>query len=147
MKDVSHPARRLAMVLCAVALGASLGACHGFDPEGDTPFDPPPAYREWWAKTQACSGLAADFDRVHWSVVDGYSFPCKSGECVGHWESNHHIWIAKRWLDDEMVVRHEMLHDLIDYPGHPNPPFGSECPLTWETWAGGAAGLRAGPID
>jgi hypothetical protein len=33
-----------------------------------------------------------------------------------------------------MVVRHEMLHDLMRRSGHPNPPFGSGCPLTWETW-------------
>jgi hypothetical protein len=42
---------------------------------------------------------------------------------------------------DEMVVRHEMLHELIGKPGHPNPPFGQGCPLTWATWNGGAAGL------
>jgi hypothetical protein len=40
-----------------------------------------------------------------------------------------------------MVVRHEMLHELIGKPGHPNPPFGQGCPLTWATWNGGAAGL------
>lgn len=37
---------------------------------------------------------------------------------------------------NEMVVRHEMLHDLIGRPGHPDPPFGSPCPLTWATWHG-----------
>jgi hypothetical protein len=35
-----------------------------------------------------------------------------------------------------MVVRHEMLHDLIGRSGHPNPPFGEGCPLTWATWNG-----------
>jgi hypothetical protein len=33
-----------------------------------------------------------------------------------------------------MVVRHEMLHDLMRRSGHPDPPFGNGCPLTWETW-------------
>jgi hypothetical protein len=33
-----------------------------------------------------------------------------------------------------MVVRHEMLHELMRRAGHPNPPFGNGCPLTWETW-------------
>jgi len=139
--------RGVRRVLAAALWMMALSACSSFDPEGDTPFTPPPEYRVWWNKTMACSGLKADFDRVHWSVVDGYSFPCKSGQCVGHWESSHHIWIAKDWLNDEMVVRHEMLHDLIDHAGHPNPPFGPECPLTWETWNGGAAGLRVGKLD
>jgi hypothetical protein len=36
-----------------------------------------------------------------------------------------------------MVVRHEMLHELMRRSGHPNPPFGHGCPLTWETWLTG----------
>ncbi len=35
-----------------------------------------------------------------------------------------------------MVVRHEMLHELLQRGGHPTPPFGSGCPLTWATWPG-----------
>ena len=134
-------------MLRAVAVVTVLGGCHSFDPAGDEPFEPPPVYREWWAKTQACSGKEANFDRITWMVVDGESFSCASGQCVGHWESSHQIWIAKEWLDNEMVVRHEMLHDLLDRSGHPNPPFGQDCPLTWETWKGGSAGLRLQQID
>jgi hypothetical protein len=43
---------------------------------------------------------------------------------------------------DEMVVRHEMLHDLIGMPGHPAPPFGKGCPLTWATWNRSATGAQ-----
>jgi hypothetical protein len=116
------------------------GGC-GFDPEGDQPISAPPIYREWWAKTQACSGLTGNFERVRWSVVEGPSFPCSSGECAGHWNSNHQIFLAGDWMMDEMVVRHEMLHDLIGRPGHPDPPFGVGCPLTWATWNNGGAKL------
>ncbi|HEY8256639.1 MAG TPA: hypothetical protein VIG08_03210 [Gemmatimonadales bacterium] len=94
----------------------------------------PDEYRAWWDKTQACSGLSADFDRIEWLVVPGHGFTCSSGLCAGHWESDHRIYIAADWLKNEMVVRHEMLHDLLGRPGHPNPPFGKGCPLTWETW-------------
>lgn len=125
----------------AVGLLVALTGC-GFDPEGDVPLDPPPVYREWWAKTEACSGRKGDFDRISWSVIEGYSFPCSSGECAGHWRTNHHIFLAGDWVMDEMVVRHEMLHDLLGRPGHPDPPFGVGCPLTWNTWQGGAAGLN-----
>jgi hypothetical protein len=38
-----------------------------------------------------------------------------------------------------MVVRHEMLHDLLGRAGHPDPPFGSPCTLTWATWQGDRA--------
>ena len=144
MEYVSRFAGRL---LVAGVCAATMMACNGFDPEEDTPFEPPAVYREWWNKTQGCSGRKADFDRIRWSVVEGYSFPCKSGQCVGHWESNHHIWIAREWLSNEMVIRHEMLHDLLAQSGHPNPPFGADCPLTWETWKGGSAGLKVARID
>jgi hypothetical protein len=123
---------RLRTVLVAAIL---LGGC-GFDVEGDQPFDPPAIYRSWWAKTEACSGLSGDYDRVRWEVVPGTGFECSSGQCAGHWQSDHRIWIAGEYLENEMVVRHEMLHDLIGHSGHPNPPFGQGCPLTWETWAG-----------
>jgi hypothetical protein len=116
----------------------------GFDPVGETPLDPPPVYREWWAKTQACSGLSGDFDRLRWSTIEGPSFSCSSGQCAGHWRSDHHIFLASEWSMDEMVVRHEMLHDLIGRPGHPAPPFGQGCPLTWETWNGGGSQLEVG---
>ena len=143
MNSVSRAASRgLWAALCAATLG-----CSAFEPEGDMPFEPPATYREWWNKTQACSGRAADFDRIRWSVIEGNSFPCKSGQCVGHWESSHHIWIAKEWVSNEMVVRHEMLHDLLDEGGHPNPPFGADCPLTWESWKGSVASPELPHID
>jgi hypothetical protein len=115
-----------------------LAAC-GFDPGDDSPMAPPPVYRDWWAKTEACSGLRGDFDRVEWSVVPGSSFPCSSGKCAGHWEPGHRIYLAESWTTNEMVVRHEMLHDLLNRGGHPDPPFGDPCPLTWATWHGDQA--------
>jgi hypothetical protein len=129
----------------AAGLLLALTGC-GFDPEGDRPLDPPPIYREWFAKTEACSGRTGDFDRLRWSVIDGHSFSCSSGECAGHWRTNHHIFLAGDWVMDEMVVRHEMLHDILDRTGHPDPPFGDGCPLTWASWNGGAAGLNVGRV-
>jgi hypothetical protein len=72
-------------------------------------------------------------------MVPGNSFPCKSGKCAGHWEPGHTIYLAEDWTTNEMVVRHEMLHDLLDRAGHPDPPFGNPCPLTWATWHGDQA--------
>ncbi len=114
-----------------------LAAC-GFDPGDESPMAPPAVYREWWGKTEACSGLTGDFGRVSWSVVVGPSFPCSSGRCAGHWEPGHRIYLAEGWAMNEMVVRHEILHELMNGGGHPNPPFGQGCPLTWETWPAGA---------
>jgi hypothetical protein len=116
-----------------VALAALLAAC-GFDPSGSQPWEPPAVYQEWWEKTEACSGLSGEFERVEWMIVPGRSFRCSAGDCVGHWDPGHKIFLASEWAGHEMVVRREMLHDLMRRSGHPSPPFGSGCPLTWDTW-------------
>jgi hypothetical protein len=120
---------------CRLATAAALlvTACN-FAPEGDAPMEAPSQYRVWFAATEACSGRAGNFDRIVWHVVEGESFECPSGRCVGRWNDNHHIYIASAYQYNELVVRHEMLHDLLGRPGHPNPPFGEGCPLTWESW-------------
>ena len=83
-----HRARSL-----LVAFAALTAAC-GFDPVGSQSWDPPAVYREWWDKTEACSGLSGNFDRVEWMIVPGESFPCASGDCVGHWDPGHKILLA-----------------------------------------------------
>ena len=122
-------------------LALVLTAACGFDPGDESPMTAPALYREWWAATEACSGLTGDFDRVRWLVVEGAGFPCSSGTCAGHWEPNHSIYLAGDYTSNEMVVRHEMLHDLLNRSGHPDPPFGNGCPLTWATWNGDGARL------
>jgi len=107
-----------------------------FEPDGAEPITVPAVFREWWAKTETCSGVTGDLERVRWSVVPGRDFECPTGRCVGRWEPGHHIYLAEGWSNHEMVVRHEMLHDLLGRSGHPNPPFGNACPLTWESWRG-----------
>jgi hypothetical protein len=123
--------------LVALALGIlSVASCSSFEPTGDHSMTPPAEYRVWFEKTQACSGLTGDFDRIKWYVVDGQDFDCPSGKCVGRWNDDHTIYVARAYSENEMVVRHEILHDLIGHPGHPDPPFGNPCPLTWATWHG-----------
>ena len=122
--------------LVASFLSLTLVLGCSFEPEGAIPLAAPPVYREWWARTEACSGLTADFDAIEWSIVPGSKFPCPNGTCVGRWEPGHRIYVAETWQHHEMVVRHEMLHDLLRRSGHPNPPFGRGCPLTWATWNG-----------
>jgi hypothetical protein len=119
-----------------VLIVCSLTGCNRFEPSEYAPLDPPAQYRAWWDSTEACSGLQGNFDRVHWFVVPGEDFECPTGRCSGRWEEPHTVYLAEGWMAHEMVVRHEMLHDLIGHPGHPDPPFGRGCQLTWSTWQG-----------
>lgn len=136
--------RRVVLLTLALMLFSGLAGCSRFEPEASARLDPPAEFQIWWSRTEQCSGLHASFARVQWYVVPGDSFSCPGGRCVGHWEDDHTIYISADWLDNEMVVRHEMLHDLLGRPGHPDPPFGKGCPLTWATWGGTGASLRIG---
>jgi hypothetical protein len=133
--------------LSAMGMILVLAGCQSFEPVGAVPFTPPPSYREWWTRTESCSDRRAQFDQLVWAAVPGSGFQCPSGTCVARWEPPHRIYIAEAYLNHEMVVRHEMLHDILGRPGHPNPPFGAGCPLTWESWYAGKTGRLQPTID
>lgn len=128
----------------AVVAVLTIGGC-GFEPTDAAPLLPPDLYRTWWARTEDCSGLQRDFADIHFYVVPGTEFDCPSGKCVGRWEPGNHIYIAESHSQDEMVVRHEMLHALIGEAGHPDPPFGRGCGLTYATWRPSASAM-ANPL-
>lgn len=96
-------------------------------------------YSAWFAKTESCSGLAGNFQNVAWYTVPGAeTFETPEGPKVGMWERNGRetrIIIAGRYIGHEMVVRHEMLHHLLNREGHPSEFFAGKCRLTWETWS------------
>ncbi|HEV8599346.1 MAG TPA: hypothetical protein VGQ69_08310 [Gemmatimonadales bacterium] len=103
----------------------------------------PAVYQEWHQRTQACSGLTGDFSTVQFYVVPGVdTFPTEVGPKVGMWTREgrvNRIIIAGNYLAHEMVVRHEMLHALLQREGHPAGYFVERCHLTWESWNSGGA--------
>ncbi|MDX2261501.1 MAG: hypothetical protein SFU84_07360 [Gemmatimonadales bacterium] len=121
-----------------VGISLLAGGC-AFEPEGALPMAPPSSYLAWWHETEACAGIEGDFPAVQWFEVPGESFECPSGRCVGRWEPPDRIYVASAWAGHEMVVRHEMLHQLLAEDGHPPDLFERRCGLTWTTWRGGGA--------
>jgi len=117
-------------------------------PAGAVPVAAPAVYRDWSARTEACSGLHADFSTVQWYVVPGVdTFPTESGEKVGMWVSaggTDRIIIAGNYQNHEMVVSHELLHHLLRHEGHPPEYFVSRCHLTWESWQAAGGGSNGG---
>jgi hypothetical protein len=90
-------------------------------PDGAVPLAVPAIYREWWADAERCSSLEGDFERLHWFVIPGtVSFEYQGGRYDGVWWSDYH-WIAlsEARVSDSLVVRHEMLHDLLGRGDHP----------------------------
>lgn len=125
-------------------LGVLAAACGTTQPTEQTlpslavRIEAPTAYQEWFARTEACSGLAGNFQAIEWYVVPGVnSFMMDGAERAGMWQrrdGRSQIVIAGNYADHEMVVSHEILHDLLGRQGHPEEFFESRCPLTWSAW-------------
>ena len=128
-----------------LAIGALLSSCASLAgphqvalPLGAVEIAAPAIYREWSDRTEACSGLIRSFSSVTWYVVPGVeSFQTEKGPKVGLWLSKggaDRIVIAGTYRNDEMVVRHELLHHLLGQEGHPDGYFVTRCHLTWDSW-------------
>jgi hypothetical protein len=84
------------------------------------PFAPLPVYAEWWSQLQVCSARVASMDRIEWFMADGLT---QNGALVlGKWEEPHRITVLANQIESESVVKHEMLHDLLNGdPDHQGP--------------------------
>ncbi len=135
---------KVPMPMYCLALLGTLAACEALGPADPLPASaqlvsaPPELYREWWSKTEACSGRTGDFTRIQWYVVPNVqSFETDAGARVGLWthsSSGIRIIVAGDYAGNELVVRHEMLHALLDREGHPQEYFTNRCSLTWDSW-------------
>jgi len=86
---------------------------------GRIEIDPPPLYRTFWQSVELCSGRVGRFEAVRWFVA--YELERGSG-IVAQRRSQHEITVrSDLWLETN-VVRHEVLHELLDGdPSHENP--------------------------
>lgn len=119
--------RRLILALpllaaCETSVGPRL-------PTHAEPFTPPAVYREWWALTEACSGLQGEFTRIAWFRVPGAeSIPLGDGTLVnGYWDVSNRIVLAGRSEQFGDLVRHEMLHALLQSRSHTRDAFIGRC--------------------
>ncbi len=98
-------------------------------PQGAVPFGPPPIYRSWWTQVEQCSGRTGAFNRVRWFVVPGAdSFVANGQRDNGLWiEHYRYVVLGEGRVNDSLVVRHEMLHDLSGSIGHPADLFEQRC--------------------
>jgi hypothetical protein len=90
-------------------------------------FEPPEEYRSLWETVEACSSMSNDFELVRWYEAQGIVI---QGDVVlGFWEAPHDITILSNAKENDFVVRHEMLHDLLSGdPDHQHEAW-SQCGL------------------
>jgi hypothetical protein len=72
--------------------------------------EPPPLYRSLWAEVEACSGLTAPFEAVDWYLTP--SFPEDRG-ILGQWNDRGEIVLRWDTRFSRVVVKHEILHELL----------------------------------
>ena len=111
-------------------LAVFAAGCADFGPPpGVMGYEPPDIYASWWQLTERCSGKEGDFGGVHWYVVPGASTFNLEGQAVaGAWyQAGNRIVIAADYTQDGSLVRHEMLHALLQQGGHPRSEFLGSC--------------------
>jgi hypothetical protein len=145
LEAVTPQSARFRRVALHCGLVAAVSACSSLAPSapelppGSVRLSEPAVYLEWAQRTQSCSGLATDLSTVQFYVVPGVeTFSTEEGQKVGLWSRSggiNRIVIAGNYANHEMVVRHEMLHALLQHEGHPTDYFVDRCHLTWDSWS------------
>lgn len=94
-------------------------------PAGAERMDPPELYREWWAEMEKEVGRRYPMDLLSWWVVPVAPWwePQIGDYVVGEWFESNRIYIGGPWLMDEGLVKHEMLHAILQDTGHGHPLF------------------------
>lgn len=148
-----HPCILLPItVLRRTLLLLSLAACDSPTglPPGAERFTPPAVYRQWWTLTEACSGLQGSFDAVQWYLLpNGSTLRLDDGTVVdARWDGRGNRIILAADLDGRYagdLVRHEMLHALLQRGGHPREAFIGRCGGIVVCTTGCDAGPTAAP--
>ena len=87
-------------------------------------------YQEWWDKTMACSGQRGQMTDVSFYAVDAPAGAIElAGEMAHAWwvREGNRIYLPASALSEEWLVRHEMLHALLQRGSHPASVFVKAC--------------------
>ncbi len=87
-------------------------------------------YQEWWDKTVACSGKAGKMTDVSFYAVDAPAGAIElAGEMAHAWwvREGNRIYLPASALSEDWLVRHEMLHALLQRGSHPPSIFVQGC--------------------
>ena len=89
-------------------------------------------YSDWWRKTEECSGRKGDMSEVTFYAVDAPTGAIGLNGTVAHgwWvRQGNRIYLPANALGEEWLVRHEMLHALLQRGSHPAGQFVDACHL------------------
>jgi hypothetical protein len=121
--------RYLVAALCALLAGSVACAEITALPAGSESFEPPPEYELWWSMTESCSEKQGALADVQWYIVPNTTvLPGTEGEFSGEWfPQRNRVVLTSADQHDGELVRHEMLHALLQEAGHPRSQFLERC--------------------
>lgn len=104
-------------ILVVVASALFLGACgllddFTFQVTNKQPLAPLETFAAWWSATEECSGRRGDLAKVRWYSASGITY--NGVFARGVWLPPHDIVLISGYEEEEEIVRHEMLHDLLE---------------------------------
>lgn len=121
--------KHLRPLLLGIALSAA--ACYSIiEPESTLPpdaarTDPPADYALWYSEAEQCTGVTGSFAGVRWFAVphDRWWDPVWQQFAIGTWRPPHDIYLARPQLDNEELIKHEIVHDLLQGGAVDDPRF------------------------
>ncbi len=119
---------RVVLALLALAIPPGFGGCDdalAVDVSNRRPLTPAPVYTDWWSEIESCSGQSGDMARVEWSIA--LAIKVNGRQVVGHWRPPHDILLREGKELDPLVVKHEMLHDLLQGDAAHSSPAWEDC--------------------
>lgn len=87
----------------------------------------PPQYALWWRLTERCAARVFDPDQISWYVVPGADDLGRADIQGQYFPERRRIVLAGRYLQNALLVRHEMLHAIVGRIGHPAEDFQRRC--------------------
>jgi hypothetical protein len=118
---------------CLIVSLVAVAGCALFDDDSDFPptarsLEPPALYRPWWSIVEGCSGRARPFYDVTWFQVYFGELSVRGESAAGAWfvEGNR-IVLQTGVLPTGAIVRHEMLHAILQTGSHPTEYFRMKC--------------------
>ena len=88
----------------------------------------PPLFRGWWEVVESCSGRTGAFEAVDWYSTASGTLSSRGENAVGVWfPDGNRIVVARSWMDHGPLVRHEMLHAILQSGSHPAEFFERRC--------------------
>ena len=114
-----------------VAAGLLASCEHLVDPPlpaGAVRFTPPPVYSVWWEMTKSCSGINRSLESVDWYEAGGNGFSINGELVSAYWSAaGNQIILHSSVVRNGQIVRHEMLHALVQSKGHSREAFIAAC--------------------